>query len=103
MRFEPLNEHYVLDTYTGKKLNQKDIIQLLNKYETELQKENGEWLNMAEKNEFKEMGNRTIREIFNELCMKHMENGGIEDVGYLFKMRHPITNEIMDLRVELRG
>ena len=39
MRYEPLNEHYVLDTYTGKKLNQKDIINLLNNYEETIQTE----------------------------------------------------------------
>ena len=33
MRYERLNEHYILDTYTGMKLNQKKCIEQLNNYE----------------------------------------------------------------------
>ena len=42
MRYTKLNDYYIIDNYTGQKLNQKQTIQRLNKYETELQKENGE-------------------------------------------------------------
>ena len=38
-RYKKLNEHYILDTYTNKKLNHDDIIQLLNNYEETLQTE----------------------------------------------------------------
>ena len=41
-RYTQLNDYYIIDTYTGQKLNQKQTITRLNKYETELQKENGE-------------------------------------------------------------
>lgn len=33
MRYTRLNEHYILDTYTGMKLNQKDTLERLNRYE----------------------------------------------------------------------
>lgn len=33
MRYKRLNEHYILDTYTGMKLNQKDTLERLNRYE----------------------------------------------------------------------
>lgn len=36
-RYKQLNEHYILDTYTNKKLSQKEAIQLLNQYEDHLQ------------------------------------------------------------------
>ena len=41
-RYTKLNDFYILDTYTGQRLDQKRTIQRLNKYEYELQKENGE-------------------------------------------------------------
>ena len=41
-RYISLNEHYILDTYTGQKLNQNNAIRRLNRYETELQKETKE-------------------------------------------------------------
>ena len=50
---------------------------------------------------FKDMRDRTIGEIFDEMCIKHSQTGGVEGVVYLFRMRNPVTNEIMDLRVEL--
>ena len=33
MRYKRLNEHYILDNYTGIKLNQKDTLERLNRYE----------------------------------------------------------------------
>ena len=57
---------------------------------------------MTDKIGFKDMRDRTIGEIFDEMCIKHAQTGGIEDVVYLFRMRNPLNNEIMDLRVELR-
>lgn len=33
MRYTRLNEHYILDEYTGIKLNQKDTLERLNRYE----------------------------------------------------------------------
>lgn len=44
MRYKQINEHYVLDTYTGKKLNQKDTITLLNNYEETIQTQRREWI-----------------------------------------------------------
>ena len=41
-RYTQLNQYYILDNYTGQRLDQKRTIQRLNKYEYELQKENGE-------------------------------------------------------------
>lgn len=38
MRYERLNEHYIIDTYTGMKLNQKKCIEQLNNYEEHLKK-----------------------------------------------------------------
>ena len=38
-RYTPLNDYYILDNYTGQKLDQKRTINRLNRYETELQKE----------------------------------------------------------------
>lgn len=34
MRYERINEYYIEDTHTGKKLNQTDAIHTLNNYET---------------------------------------------------------------------
>ena len=39
MRYKRLNEHYILDEYTGIKLNQKDTLERLNKYEDLLKDE----------------------------------------------------------------
>ena len=39
-RYIKLNDFYILDQYTGQKLNQNNTIRRLNRYETELQKEN---------------------------------------------------------------
>ena len=39
-RYKRLNEYYILDNYTGQKLDMKRTIQRLNRYEHELQKEN---------------------------------------------------------------
>ena len=39
-RYIKLNDFYILDRYTGQKLNQNNTIRRLNRYETELQKEN---------------------------------------------------------------
>lgn len=36
-RYKQLNEHYILDTYTRKKLTLKDVEKLLNTYEETLQ------------------------------------------------------------------
>jgi hypothetical protein len=36
MRYIKLNEHYILDKYTGQKLNQNNAIRRLNKYEEAL-------------------------------------------------------------------
>ena len=33
MRYTPLNDYYILDNYTGQKLDQKRTIRRLNKYE----------------------------------------------------------------------
>ncbi len=41
-RYKRLNEYYILDNYTGQKLDMKRTIQRLNKYEIELQKETEE-------------------------------------------------------------
>jgi len=38
-RYSPLNQYYILDNYTGQKLDMKRTIQRLNRYEHELQKE----------------------------------------------------------------
>ena len=39
-RYKRLNEYYILDNYTGQKLDMKRTIQRLNRYETALKKEN---------------------------------------------------------------
>ena len=39
-RYTQLNQYYVLDNYTGQKLDQTRVIQRLNRYETVLRKEN---------------------------------------------------------------
>ena len=39
-RYTQLNQYYVLDNYTGQKLDMTRVIQRLNKYETVLRKEN---------------------------------------------------------------
>ena len=46
-RYKRLNEYYILDNYTGQKLDMKRTIQRLNRYEVELRKETGEtqWTN----------------------------------------------------------
>ena len=41
-RYTRLNDYYVIDNYTGQKLDQKRLIQRLNKYEVELRKETEE-------------------------------------------------------------
>lgn len=41
-RYTQLNQYYILDNYTGQKLDMKRTIQRLNKYEIELQKETEE-------------------------------------------------------------
>ena len=38
-RYKRLNEYYILDNYTGQKLDMKRTIQRLNRYETVLRKE----------------------------------------------------------------
>jgi len=38
-RYTQLNQYYVLDNYTGQKLDMTRVIQRLNRYEYELQKE----------------------------------------------------------------
>ena len=39
-RYKRLNDYYIIDEYTGQKLDQTRVIQRLNKYETVLRKEN---------------------------------------------------------------
>ena len=41
-RYKRLNDYYILDNYTGQKLDMKRTIQRLNRYEHELQKETEE-------------------------------------------------------------
>ena len=41
-RYTRLNDYYILDNYTGQKLDQKRLIQRLNRYEHELRKETEE-------------------------------------------------------------
>lgn len=41
-RYTRLNDYYILDNYTGQKLDQKRTIQRLNRYETVLKKETEE-------------------------------------------------------------
>lgn len=41
-RYTQLNQYYILDKYTGQKLDQKRTIQRLNRYETVLKKETEE-------------------------------------------------------------
>lgn len=41
-RYTQLNQYYILDNYTGQKLDMKRTIQRLNRYEVELRKETGE-------------------------------------------------------------
>ena len=41
-RYTQLNQYYILDNYTGQKLDQKRTIQRLNRYEVELRKETEE-------------------------------------------------------------
>jgi len=38
-RYKRLNDYYIIDEYTGQKLDQTRVIQRLNRYEYELQKE----------------------------------------------------------------
>lgn len=57
---------------------------------------------MAEKIRFNDMRDRTIGELFDEMCVKHAQKGGIEDIGYLFRMRNPLNNEIMNLKLVLK-
>ena len=42
MRYKRLNDYYIIDQYTGQKLDQKRTIKRLNKYEHELRKETEE-------------------------------------------------------------
>ena len=39
MRYQQINQYYIEDTYTGQKLDQKQTINRLNQYETQLTKE----------------------------------------------------------------
>ena len=41
-RYKRLNDYYILDNYTGQKLDMKRTIQRLNRYETVLRKETEE-------------------------------------------------------------
>ena len=41
-RYTQLNQYYILDKYTGQKLDMKRTIQRLNRYETVLKKETEE-------------------------------------------------------------
>ena len=43
-RYIPLNQYYILDNYTGQKLDMTRVIQRLNRYEYELKKEMEETL-----------------------------------------------------------
>ena len=52
-------------------------------------------------NEWKSIRDKTICEIFDEMCIKHSQSGG-NDIVYLFRMVSPVTDEQMELRVELR-
>lgn len=36
-RYEPINDYYIEDKYTGQKLNQKETVERLNQYEIILQ------------------------------------------------------------------
>ena len=51
--------------------------------------------------EWKSIIDKTIGEIFDEMCIKHSQSGG-NDIVYLFRMVSPVTDEQMELRVELR-
>lgn len=42
MRYHKLNEEYIIDKYTGQRLDQTRTIQRLNRYETVLRKETEE-------------------------------------------------------------
>ena len=46
----------------------------------------------------KSIRDKTIGEIFDELCIKHDEK---KSSKVLFKGRHPVTGEIMGLKIEL--
>ena len=41
-RYKRLNDYYIIDEYTGQKLDQTRVIQRLNRYEHELRKETEE-------------------------------------------------------------
>lgn len=44
MRYEKINDYYIQDTYTGKKLTLNDIVTLLNVYEENTQKDRRKWI-----------------------------------------------------------
>lgn len=44
---------------------------------------------------------RTIGDIFDEMCLKYNQTGGNENIVYLLRMKNPVTNETMNLRIEL--
>ena len=52
-------------------------------------------------NDWKSIRDKTIGEIFDEMCIKHSKAGG-NDIVYLFRMVSPVTDEPMELRMELR-
>ena len=43
-RYKQLNEHYVLDTYTNKKLSLNETVNLLNTYEDHLQQQRRQYI-----------------------------------------------------------
>ena len=51
--------------------------------------------------EFKSTRDKTIGEIFDEMCKRYDETGRNERIANLFKGRHPVTNEIIGLKIEL--
>ena len=57
---------------------------------------------LSDEGEFKSIGDKTIGEIFNQLCLRQDESKD-ELVGYLFRARHPVTNEILGLKMVLEN
>ena len=45
---------------------------------------------------------RSIADVFNEMCRKYNQMDGKESIVYVYMMRNPVTNQSMKLTMELK-
>lgn len=51
---------------------------------------------------YKSIEDKTLSELFDYMCSKYDMNGGNQDIVFVFKKKHPVNDDVMDLRLELR-